>query len=310
MKNEITVKQEASVNFFSDEQVELLKRTIAKDATRDELDLFVNQCKRTGLDPFTRQIYFIKDKGGKVTICSSIDGLRLVAERTEKYQGQTKAEWCGEDGQWKDIWLDKQPPSASRVGVYKANFKEPLYAVAIFDEYAGRYQWDDSRNGKYKKGDLTHMWAKMPSLMIAKVAEALALRKAFPNDLSGIYSQEEANTIEQPEKDVKAAKEITRDWSKLSPVISLDEIRPNTGDYDDHIVYEKVASKNEAPISSAQQKKLFEVAEMVGIKPSAIQEILKKDYGIEKSALLKVWQFEELVSEFKGIHEAQDVPKK
>lgn len=178
---------------FSSSQIELMKRTIAQGATDDELALFVNQCKRTGLDPFTRQIYFIKDKAGKVTVCSSIDGLRLVAERSDKYEGQTKPEWCDENGVWKDIWLDMvKLPMAARVGVYKTKFREPTYGVALFDEYAGK-----------KDGKLTFMWQKMPALMIAKVAEALALRKAFPNDLSGIYSSEEAELIEATPAEAK-----------------------------------------------------------------------------------------------------------
>lgn len=170
---------------FTDDQMEVLKNTIAKDANPNELALFVNQCKRTGLDPFTRQIYFIKDKGGKVTICSSIDGLRLVAERTGKYEGQTKVEWCGADGVWRDIWLDEDYPKAARVGVYKSGFREAVFATALFKEYASMY------NGKP-----SYMWSKMPSLMLSKVAEALALRKAFPNDLSGIYSSDEMAEVE------------------------------------------------------------------------------------------------------------------
>lgn len=201
---------------FNDDQIELLKKTIAKGASDDELSLFVNQCKRTGLDPFTRQIYFMKDKGGKVTIVTSIDGFRLIADRSNKYQGQREPLWCGADGVWTDVWLSDQPPKAAKVGVWKEGFKEPTYAIAIFEEYCGRYGYDDSY-GKYKKGDLTFMWQKMPALMIAKVAEALALRKAFPNDLSGIYSTEEAQTFaEEPKekKEFKPAKEqiaATRD---------------------------------------------------------------------------------------------------
>jgi phage recombination protein Bet len=166
---------------FSAEQIELIKRTIAKDATHDELSLFVNQCKRTGLDPFTRQIYFIKGHDGKVNIQASIDGFRLVAERSGNYEGQTAPLWCGLDGVWKDVWLKHEPPAACKVGVYKKGFREPLIAIAIFNEYAQRK----------KDGSLSYMWNKMPALMIAKVAEALALRKAFPNDLSGVYSSEE-----------------------------------------------------------------------------------------------------------------------
>lgn len=166
---------------FNAEQLKLLKTTIAKDATNDELSLFINQCQRTGLDPFTRQIYFIKDKNGKVTICTSIDGLRLVAERTGKYEGQTEQEWCGDDGVWKTVWLSDETPKAARIGVWKSGFKAPTYAVAIFKEYAG-FNY---------KNELNYMWNKMPANMISKTAEALALRKAFPNDLSGLYATEE-----------------------------------------------------------------------------------------------------------------------
>ncbi len=172
---------------WGSEQTELLKRTICKDATNDEFKLFSQLCKRTGLDPFARQIYFIKS-GGKVQIQTSIDGFRLVAERTGKYEGQTKPEWCGEDGKWVDVWLQKKPPAAARVGVYKAGFREALYAIALFDEYAQK-----TSNG------LSFMWNKMPSLMISKVAESLALRRAFPNDLSGLYTSDEMAQAEPAE---------------------------------------------------------------------------------------------------------------
>jgi phage recombination protein Bet len=187
------IENKDGIASFSQTQIDVIRNTIAKDATNDELTLFAHQCSRTGLDPFTRQIYFIKDTKGKVTICTSIDGLRLIAERNGKYQGQTETLWCGEDGVWTDIWLKKQVPKAAKVGVYKAGFREPLYAVALFDEYCVR---------KYD-GALNYIWAKMPALMIAKVAEALALRRAFPNDLSGIYSKEEGEIIENNSNDFK-----------------------------------------------------------------------------------------------------------
>lgn len=179
---------------YNPEEVELIKNTVAKDATDLELKLFLSYCQRTGLDPLTRQIYFSKgkpDKNGKqkVSMLTSIDGFRLVADRSEQYQGQTPAQWCGADGKWTDIWLQSTPPKAAKVGVWKAGFKEPLYAVAVFDEYAQRYN----------DGNLQHMWKKMPALMISKVAESLALRKAFPNDLSGLYTQEEMAQADNPE---------------------------------------------------------------------------------------------------------------
>jgi hypothetical protein len=85
---EVVVAQSQAMQAFSRDEIETIKKTVAKEATDTELKLFLYQCKRTGLDPFSRQIYFLK-MGGKASIQASIDGLRLVAERSQKYQGQT-----------------------------------------------------------------------------------------------------------------------------------------------------------------------------------------------------------------------------
>ena len=130
------------------------------------------------------------ERGGRFTIQSSIDGLRIVALRSGNYGGQTPAEWCGEDGVWKDVWLDKNPPLAARVGVYYKDAQNPTYATAKWDSYA----------------QTSPIWRKMPDLMLAKCAEALALRKAFPNDLSGIYSDEEMAQADVPEERIKPKK--------------------------------------------------------------------------------------------------------
>jgi phage recombination protein Bet len=195
--------------FWSPYQKAALVQLGIEGAPNADLAIYLNVCQRTGLDPFARQIYMIGRKEGgrkKWTIQTSIDGFRLIAERTGRYEGQTEQQWCGPDGVWRDVWAERVPPVAARIGVYKRGFREPVYAVAAWKEFAV-YKLDNQT--------LTRFWSRMPSHMLSKVAEALALRKAFPQDLSGLYTTDEMDRsnheggVETPEVVVPEQKSET-----------------------------------------------------------------------------------------------------
>lgn len=162
-----------------------------REATGLELALFAEDCVRTGLAP-GKQIYGIfrydSRVGGEVmNVQIGIDGFRTLAARSGKYLGQTHPQWCGPDREWVDVWLEEFPPSAARVGVYLRGAPEPVYAVATWKEYVQTK----------KDGTPTSMWRSMPANQLGKCAEAAALRKACPAELSGMYAPEEIAAVER-----------------------------------------------------------------------------------------------------------------
>lgn len=192
MSTEVAVRANTALSItddqteFSPGQVATLRQIGVENAGREDLAVFFHVARRTGLDPFARQIYMVgrwSKQGTKFTIQTGIDGYRLIArravDRTRETLGYEDTLWCGEDGKWIDVWLARQQPAAAKVTVLRNG--ERYSAVALFSEYAQTT----------KDGGLTQMWRDKGALMIAKCAEALALRKAFPQDLSGLYTAEE-----------------------------------------------------------------------------------------------------------------------
>ena len=170
----------SAITQWTQEQTQLISSTIAPGCTADELKLFAYACQRTGLDPFSKQIYAIK-RGGKLTIQAGIDGLRSIAERSGQLDGSATF-WIGdaEGSQWSDVWLGSKPPAAAKTIIYRKGCSHPFVGVARFQDYnAGQ-----------------GLWSKMPSAMLAKCSEALALRKAFPADMSGVYTVDEMEQAE------------------------------------------------------------------------------------------------------------------
>jgi phage recombination protein Bet len=204
---------------FSDDQIALIRKQIAPKATPDELQLFLYVAKKTGLDPLTRQVYCIHRRAkvdGKwverMTIQTGIDGYRVVAQRGGDYAGQTEPDYAYKNP-------GDKVPMCAKVSVLKFAPNGERYVaavgVAFWDEYCPMTdEWvNDQKTGKQIPQG---MWLKMPHGQLAKVAEAIALRKAFPQDLSAIYT-----TIEMEQADNDMAQASTE------PVItqSADELR-------------------------------------------------------------------------------------
>lgn len=176
----ITMNENQAINEFKPEDIKLLKETICKGATDQDFKLFLMICQRTKLDPFAKQIYAVMRYDSNLgrnsmTIQTSIDGLRLVAERTGKYAPGKESKY--------EYTTEGRLRSATSY-VMKQTTDGTWHEVAstcLFDEYCQRK----------KDGGPTTFWLKMGHVMIAKCAEAAALRRAFPMELASLYTADE-----------------------------------------------------------------------------------------------------------------------
>jgi len=177
------IKKDSNSLSLNQEELSVIKRNFAKDATDIEFHMFMGMCRHLNLNPFKNEVYFAKIKG-KVTVMVSINGLRNRAIETGLWRGRTIPLFCGKDGVWKEIWTEQEPPFACKVGVKKAGIDEPQYAIAEWDAYVRKYE-----------GKPTGMWAQMGTHMLAKCAEALAIRLSFSTVTFGMYTHEEMNNV-------------------------------------------------------------------------------------------------------------------
>lgn len=198
---------------MSKPQIELIKRTVARGASDDELRLFIQVCKGANLNPFLKQVFLVprwdSKEGREVrAIQVSIDGFRAIAEESGAYAGNDDPIFEGEDtikvGSEKATKEIKVPNSA-RVVVYKmvGGQKCSFTATARWSEY-------------YPGPKMGFQWHMRPYLMLGKCAEALALRKAFPKLLSGMYAQEE---LDRGQEVVSEAQKVQSGFKKLMAMI-------------------------------------------------------------------------------------------
>ncbi|MFN8993909.1 MAG: phage recombination protein Bet, partial [Pseudomonadota bacterium] len=193
---------------YAPRQLELMRNTVARDCSSEEFNLFVAAARRAGLDPFRRQIsasVFNKKSAEKrrMAIITTIDGLRSIAGRSLRYRPDDQEPSFTYDP---DLKGPTNPLGIDRVMVrvyirdQGGNEWHPVVGVAYWSEFVPvADEWvDDERTGSRKPSgrqflDPKSQWAKMPRLMLAKCAEAIAIRRAFPEDLSGLYEASEVD---------------------------------------------------------------------------------------------------------------------
>lgn len=216
---------------ISPTQLTLIKRTIAKDCNDDEFNLFVEVCKQTGLNPIRRQIYCLiynKDKPEKrqMAIITGIDGYRAIANRSGLYRpaGTEDMVWITDDSLKSE--LNPAGIVEARYTAYKWHEASKTWmecqGIARWDEYAPieeEWAWtEDEQTGKRSrkptgKRKLSGKWISMARTMIMKCAEAAALRRGWPEDLSGTYVEEEmdrARVIDATATEIVEAEEAER----------------------------------------------------------------------------------------------------
>lgn len=171
-RNAVAIVPSAEV---TDDELRVLKETLNPDLTNPELRLFALVAKRSGLDPFAKQIFAVK-RAGRVTFQTSQEGYLSIAERTGEYDGCDEPEYGR---------LKAGHPEWATVRVYRKGMTRGVAATAHWDEY---YPGDGQGS----------MWRKMPRVMLAKVARVAALRLAFPYVYADLYSDDEMGQADRP----------------------------------------------------------------------------------------------------------------
>lgn len=236
-------------------QVELIKRTVAKGASDDELRLFIQVCKGAQLNPFMRQAHLVpfwdsKDGVERRTIIVGIDGFRAIAESSGAYAGNDDPIFEGED----EISIAATVKAAAKKIIVPRKATVNVYKIIDGQRFpfGASARWAEYYPGA-KKG---MRWIAMPYLMLGKCAEALALRKAFPKLLSGIYAQEEMDqamreeTIEQ--KSAMTFSVLTKAISRAT-IEQMDELEKKMETSDKYSAAQK---KEFAKMVEARKKEL------------------------------------------------------
>lgn len=217
---------------LTERQLATLKNTIAKPLNASEFNLFTEYCRNIGLDPIRKQvipIVFSADDAAKrqMTIVVTIDGLRTIAERVQNYRPDENEPKYFYDEALVDPHTNPKGIERCTVTVWKQDNRgawNKVNGTAYWDEFApvkedaeGGYDWVETgetwpdsgkpKKRKVPKGDVYRaldpktLWPKMPRIMIAKCAEAQALRKGWPDQFSGVHVDAEFDKAKMQDAD-------------------------------------------------------------------------------------------------------------
>lgn len=263
------MEQESTQITVTNDQKELIKRTVCKDATDDEMALFFYDCKRQGVHPLDKMIHFTK-RSGKYTPVTSIDFMRTRAAETGGYAGNDDPSFFG--------LVEGDHPESATVTVYRFVEGErcAFTATARWKEYCPKGQWSK--------------WTDMPHTMLGKCAEALALRKAFPMQLAKLYTVEELDQAD--------AFTGNQDNQGLLPPERKSEAPPT----EPRPTPQPEGSKGPV-ISAPQASRFYTVANKAGVSDADAKSFLKANFGVDSAKQLLREKYDE------AIQLVQDIPR-
>ena len=260
----------------SKKEIELIKRTVARDATDEELHLFLYDCKRRGVHPLDKKLHFTK-VGGRYTPITSIDFLLSQAAATGAYAGSDDTVFVEEDGR----------PHSATTTVYRIvqGHRCAFTATARFEEYLPRAG--------------APMWMKMPYAMLGKCSLALALRRGFPQETAGLYTADEMQQAEPV-----YAEPATTTTTLGSPVLDEEPPLPEEAPPDSlmgedapvtRTMTEPRTGNGQADtdslgrrlISEKQAKRLFAITMQAGRDPKDISDHIDATYGYTHSSQIE-----------------------
>lgn len=260
---------------FSRDQIELVKRTVAKGSTDDELQMFLYLAQKYGLDPFRKEIWFIKrakkNADGKYdyenaesVIMTSRDGYLKIAQSDPDFDG-VKSFVVKEGDHFEiDAMTDQV---VHRFGMKRGKImgawaiayhkkRKPVICFVEFDEYKGTGP----------------IWSKYPSAMIQKVAEVFVLKRQY--SINGLVTQEEIET------NIPEAPRVI-EGSKPQQLPSGQK--------------ERAQNDPNAPCSDKQRKAVYGVAKGKGLADEQIKAIMVYATNKENSKDMTMQEASDLI---------------